>query len=1296
MSLTDISLDDLAIHFHPDMNLSSTIDAALQQKEALGSAMVNPTVVGDGTKLPSVLRVSLRRFAFVVDAMHNESVHNTFATTAFSNMVLVMEDFLSEADTIRKIAEMDTNAFTPMSYTGVSGGYVQASWSDFSVDFHMMSRRYFSADMLALDGYLYLAAADDDRFTVTDQYVELSDSSSTSRRELRLTTPAYVGIAGLTKISPAPSKIYTASTWKLRDLELVTDVVTDALMTDWLAEIDRCLPPNNDPSPPLQWWDNVRFWCHGTCTMVIDNLVVSTSRLSEPTTSNSTVSPNSIVSKAPVKLDISLRNLYMSVDRCLVELQGYNLDVTVEFEQIPKKRRPQVKQKHRITVRNPHLKEWRLCRMPVVAISLAHAPSHSGPPSYDHHDIYCRPCEDTLRDRFAYFRMEKRSSIWGIHVTCSDSATQCIALYLQLDVLEKLKSAFGSGPSEPLPTPPGSTPLLNDLMTDITESISSLNVHVSLDDFIACSWPNQTNHIGVTFSQDSIRLDMKLQQPLTDLSPSTVSSEPVGLEVASIYAEMDHVDVYVRDWSITGNDCSNEECRNVTDLTTLFSAINKLAHATKVKLKYEEEAGSSDHAITTQVPRFHNDFEQNSTSPHLGQAVKPSILSFRANHVILAPPAQCRPLPVARKRKSSHALDLLALSLKRPLPAREPSIRVNSDDASKIPKIWDVKIVDFRLLWTTELREYLSIYATYFSKVLVPQKVPQDADTPQTGDPTTNDRLVSTGHINRSASMDDSLIARNSSTLAAITESVDTHCEEETQAAQSTPKRSGRTTDKATINDFLKDSARRRDPSNKHGDDTTLQSLQKRKSEGPDLVSHYLHTPLAESTRVPGSTATHVTPPHQSSSKKLRRGKNRRMSIKDMNMALDDLGESVDQVGGPFALKESSNVSAASAPGLNSRLLAGRSISVDNSVLDSNSRKEDKRRGEAKIRAKYYFEKFVSVELEDPQVNFLDQNTQSSLVIVVSGASTLVGKRHQAAIVTVQGLGLDEIEEPKKKVNIMLRMDGVSAFTVSTASEEATNIVHWKALDRTEVTHLGERRHSKVEKGHMASFDVSCRRMSSSRRALYSEHSDNLSTSLQKAIDNFQIIAKYTYYEDITVAEASRMHIHRTREELMSAFMLDLPELCLKIDAGQFYTFINAIRNVLLAPPPAKGDKEADEELDNADKKAGVVRMRSLGATRASIDTKSGRNEIRSIVEQNLASIPEGELCLAQSVEYFIGRGTWLLCADNSPHEVLLEVGFMGLLGTHSFHEDRCGIPSPICGFIDVSAMWLSVFVSLR
>jgi hypothetical protein len=452
-------------------------------------------------------------------------------------------------------------------------------------------------------------------------------------------------------------------------------------------------------------------------------------------------------------------------------------------------------------------------------------------------------------------------------------------------------------------------------------------------------------------------------------------------------------------------------------------------------------------------------------------------------------------------------------------------------------------------------------------------------------------------------------------------------------------------------------------------------------------------------------------------SKRKRRG-NRRLSLRDMNLNVDD-SLAIDTQEDPF--ETSSTISFPSPlkqPSISrsSRLL-NRSSSVDNSLLTSSmssvsspgERDRDSHHITEEMRKnnlRNYYQSFFAIELQDPQVNFLDEKTQSTLLIVIDGSSTLIGKKHHGATVTVQGLGDQEKESPKRKVNVRLKMENVNAYTITTSndSDSLANIVHWKALDHTEVGRFQTSRHHNRHRhrhghghGHQRtstnekfvntndfSQGMGGSRSSVPAAAAVSASGGSVGSvgsvnGLRNAINNFEMIAVYTYYEDLTAEEAGKLYMHRTREELMNSFLLDLPQVCLKVDSLQFSILLNTIRNVLLAPPPAQAEEShvtvtvsgTAEEGMEMEARRGVIQMKSNdGEGVPSLDNRYGRTQIKEIVEKNLLTLSENEFCTAQSIEYFVGRGTWQMCSPNSD-DVLLEVGFMGLFGSHSFHEDR-------------------------
>jgi hypothetical protein len=958
-------------------------------------------------------------------------------------------------------------------------------------------------------------------------------------------------------------------------------------------------------------------------------------------------------------------------------------------------------------------------------------------------------------------------------------------LSLRLDVIQRILSAFVTNeieedkdksiPNSSPPPPPQRRSSssassfgfsLSPPITSLPDCISSLDIHLTLDNFLACSWPNSSNLYGVAFFQDLMKLDIRLtdhpsaargvqqqqhhhqqQQQQQQVEVQQTSS---SLELESIEGNIENFDVYVREWKVmkpkkvsssssSSSSKLGSQCLSVADIVSLFDPIYKLAHASKVVLKYEEENqemtsfGNSFRKFSTETVHLRHNSQTTfiSSAPSVSLRDKlvftPSILSFRANHSAFMPPHSSLPTGHSLKRASTHALDLLS----RPFHSQLPQIgkRASSSSSSfrgfnslgDMPtKMWDLKIVDIRLLWTISLRDMLANYAARCSDIF--KRTPTKSSPLEhsfSHDDMTHGNSNSNRNFQRSVSMDESILpSRSSSSLISTPKSMIE------KPFHGSPVPSSSSDPPVDDDTDLEHVLAINLPTNMRN-----RAMTKRQSGEIDLATYYLHSqqenfmgthsPLLENSSSNASTSLLTA----TQSKRKRRG-NRRLSLRDMNLNVDDslAPETPEEVFDTSSSPSSSSIFTYPTPpkptlasaAASSRLF-NRSSSVDNSLLTSTS-SSPMSTGDGgglprhtntaaaagdEIKNKNfrnYFQNFFSIELQDPQVNILDEKTQSTMLIVIDGSSTLIGKKHNGATVTVQGLGDQEKESPKRKVNVRLKMENVNAYTITTSNESMSlmNIVHWKALDHTEIgkykTHYHRHRHQRTSTNEKfvnandffltkemetlsttplteAKFSPSVNRPAGMTS---SGNGNGNVNGLRNAINNFEMIAVYTYYEDLTEEEAAAMYTHRTREELMNSFLLDLPQVCLKVDSLQFSILLNTIRNVLLAPPPAQveesnGTPEEDLEMEA---KRGVIQMEPSDGVSPSLDNRYGRAQIKEIVEKNLLTLSENEFCTAQSIEYFVGRGTWQMCSPNSD-DVLLEVGFMGLFGSHSFHEDR-------------------------
>ena len=90
--------------------------------------------------------------------MYDGMLMHKFATISFEDLEVLIDSRLSHHKACAKIAECDTNSFTPgLEYIGINGGYVKMKAAEFYISFNMMTKKYLSVSNMAAEGYLYMA-----------------------------------------------------------------------------------------------------------------------------------------------------------------------------------------------------------------------------------------------------------------------------------------------------------------------------------------------------------------------------------------------------------------------------------------------------------------------------------------------------------------------------------------------------------------------------------------------------------------------------------------------------------------------------------------------------------------------------------------------------------------------------------------------------------------------------------------------------------------------------------------------------------------------------------------------------------------------------------------------------------------------------------------------------------------------------------------------------------------------------------------------------------------------------------
>jgi hypothetical protein len=137
---------------------------------------------------------------------------------------------------------------------------------------------------------------------------------------------------------------------------------------------------------------------------------------------------------------------------------------------------------------------------------------------------------------------------------------------------------------------------------------------------------------------------------------------------------------------------------------------------------------------------------------------------------------------------------------------------------------------------------------------------------------------------------------------------------------------------------------------------------------------------------------------------------------------------------------------------------------------------------------------YFRIELADPQINFLDTKNGGSLVCC-TGLSSLEGWHHTNATIC-RGDGALAI--PKRKNEIRLRMNNVSAFTASTNVDGDGDVVYW----RTDTTNSNKTTTSSYVPWESDNNGVGMKK----------KNSGMAGRALKMAVEDFKIRASYTFW----------------------------------------------------------------------------------------------------------------------------------------------------------------------------------------
>eukprot|EP01038_Epipyxis_sp_PR26KG_P009008 gene9008-12150_t len=790
---------------------------------------------------------------------------------------------------------------------------------------------------------------------------------------------------------------------------------------------------------------------------------------------------------------------------------------------------------------------------------------------------------------------------------------------------------------------------------------------------------------------------------------------------------------------------------------SLQSSINVFRQGKKIGMT------SSSSPINTKAKMLQS-IRTNVWNPHR-DGYRASLISFSNNHTAFTPPQTCLPTSFQKRKLNNHnnsngkvslhSIAVRSLHLKNETQNRNNFTNHNNriqlenpDHNSSVKvsnKIWGLRVVEARVLMTIQIRDVLFAYAlrlvelgsnemsnnTNEKKANSPNKVQANNSI------NTNTENVTSKVSNSSRGSDQSIVNNplHQTMKNNHNNSIKPSPKSEVDIAKTA----------ATLHDFIKadmnnfeDSPSNSKHRKKYGNilpnSPNIDSGNKNNQETKSISDFLLNAtiiPMKDQNVIISNSIDINDHPSTFISATSVKATKRRGAVATKNEKLSPLKSSSDiNIG---AVNSTDDVkSLPSKPKMRRNSLINKSIvfrdnksdpveeipfveaTNSNNTNSSTSNKTTKLESNNKIRVVSQNQYYFMIELLDPQVNFLDVKTHSSLVIV-AGTSALEGKRMSTASlppdrannlydtdegnygnINNENNSDDENDDknPKRKHEIRLRMDGVSAFTVPTVSSYGAiidnegdgeeDIVHWKSSNNNVA---------------WTRSDTSFRRKPSKY------HIDP--TYFKMAIKDFKIRALYTFWTSISVKEAKNMYVRQSNEDLVGTFRLELPEICLDILSWQFNIITNVVKNVLLAPPPTaatttRNGKDKDVavskmvELHRDPKLMERYGMRNLSQT-LDINNTKNQEELRLLIDEDFNKRKRKKNnSTARFVEVFIGRGSWILRNESvlsteknsfidSRYDgsELMEMGFCGISAEFDYNNNGC-----YTAHFDVQRVW--------
>lgn len=1153
--------------------------------------------------------------------------------------------------------------------------YVNATGGDFKllVGELQLKSKYLGSSSVALTrltitGPLYAASISDEKIFKYSRDIALSDIVVNDPVH-SLFSDNYIHTL---EVSTAPNKIYSELVVDMKHFTLIVEEKTHVYDESRSAIIASCTPKDANASDevaqPLSWWDNCRYWLHGNITVKMDqlNFLYDLSKSKEFGTDDVNK-----VKKLQQANDIiifaSLSEFSMYVDSSKVELLASDIYVTadmswesnnvVESEILSpadtrkgmmlalKKHEKSVKsRKKRRSFRIVHLnmeeviernkdfiqyiksvelaktqifqeqkpfqspdaasigrdgeyysssKEFRritkLCYIPAIVFGLHHKNFDESVKRSDHHDVYRntprRNTDGKPADKFENFRSLPYSAKWSVELLVKDLRHSMderpLGIFIRLDVLKRILYSLDGLRYQQSSSNSDTSDTGNDENT-VGETVTFRNItqqielQFELSRFIICSWKSDADPEGVVFYQNNMNMKMRLlRDPKRDFKPEYLH---IKLENSEIYGRVWDIDVME---ATESTKMESVEPVVSSEVIELFTDRAKLSHASKVEIYLSKFGLRMDQEKFQSIGIINQKNFVESISE-----VTLKVLDAADDADVKA----MSPVFVIGndRRKTSNAVLRHDGKISATEALRNSSITPSSNRKSLTPKVKKFHSEGHAIKLT--------------------------AEKSRTPDASTAD-LVKL-NINRFTSPQPRVVEYTP--FIFFRNSFQANHEAFAPPLTSLPKgtasrRRSTKMDKPNIANENNDKSWNL----KIEDFKLLWTIELYHLIYSYCIKHYeMHHPVGGEAEDKDDEV-----PSKVSSISQKTDYSKMLSRKGgLNISTHD------------HRKDSRKSIKNNSQDLSNKLLNLYNIKQRKSSTGHKKVKLREQEGVAKEAPRI---NYFDVTLINPQMNFLDTKTNSSL-IMKTGEASLTGFK-QANIIKCKSEKAvtdkeDESFQYKRKNEIQLKMDGVSAFTIKSKLNPLTfdPIIHW--------------------------YDANCN-----------------NTDMRAAIQDFELNAFYSWYEDVekNKIHPSKIPLEDRDIELEYRFILDLPAITLDVSSQQYFILYNVAFNVLLAPPPSHLTKEQKNAAKGLRRQfATKDHIIQLPRPTVTSTEKSEADEIRDIIKNYMVEGLSGfDLTAKKTVSLSIDEGKWIL--RDSKFQEVVETGFIGVNASFSFEKDK-------------------------